>query len=278
MSRITSSALDRRLSDVLADAGSHAPMPDAVLEVPDAWVRARRSLGSAGRAAAVASVVTLAAATTVAIVALVATFGDRAPWLGTPDASEDAGVPIHTLDLEPQIVPVPEGGLRPIGPVVEVARGATRGMAPWSFTVYRAEESVPTELGMVCLFFEWPRGVDGACGAMPGEPGTIGEVFGAGGETHAPVAIVVHAYSGLVALNVAEVWIETDAGGRARARLIPLDAAEVDAQLFIAFLPRGVHSTAWVALDADGNEIGRIPDGARPPEDVGPIPTPAAVP
>jgi hypothetical protein len=275
MTRITQSALDRSLTDALRGDISHAPMPASLLQVPDAWVRGRRSLRSPGSAAAVGGVVTLAAATTLAVLAFVAAFSDRPP-VGSEDQPADAGIPIATLDLEPLVVPVPEGGEPAIGPVIEVAR-VRAGQSGFNYTVYRAEESIETELGLVCLFVTSPGSEGGGCGAMPGEEGTIGEVFGAGSDTHAYGSSRVHGYSGFVALNVAEVWIETNTGGRAQARLIPLDAADIDAQLFIAYLPGGVDSSAWVAFDADGTEIGRI-STSPPPEDLAesPIPTPAA--
>jgi hypothetical protein len=277
MSRITSSTLDRRLSEALSGETNRAPMPEGLMRVPDGWVRGRPTTGLSRRAFVVGGIVALAAATTMAVLAIVGGLGDWGRSVGTDEPPPDAAVPIQTLDLEPRVVPIPVGGEAALGPVVEVARGAVRGMGPWSYVVYRGEELVSMELGAVCLFFEWPGGTNGGCGgAMPGEPGTIGEVFGAGGESHAPGAGVVHEYSGIVATHVAEVWIETDAGTRARATLIPLDAAGIDAQLFTVFLPARVDSTAWVALDANGTEIGRIPD-VRPAESNGP-PTPDPTP
>ena len=280
MSKNTQSMLDRRLTDALGAEVSHAPMPDGLLQVPDGWVRGRRLLRSSGRAVAVGGVVTLAAVTTVTVLAVVGAFGERGPSVGSEDPPADVGVPIQALDLEPRLGQIPEYGGEPaIGPVVEVARGRVGGKA-FAFTVYRAEAplELEVELGLVCVNFEWLRDPDAGCGAMPGEEGTIGEVFGLGSDTHPFGSSDVHGHYGLVALHVAEVWIETDAGSRARARLIPLDAPAVEAQLFIAFLPGGVDSSAWVALDADGTEIGRIPTPPGPSEVPGAIPTPAPAP
>jgi len=246
--------------------------------VPDAWVRGRRLLRSSWHAAVVGGVLTLAAVTTMAVLALVATLGERNPSVGTDPPPADARVEIQELDLEPRLVQVPEGGEPAIGPVVEVARGRVPGRGFFAYTVYRAEAPFDTERGVVCVFSSWQQSSSVGCGAMPGEDGTIGEVFGIGSHTDAHGSGAVHGYSGLVALHVAEVWIETDAGGRALARLIPLEAAGVDAQLFIAFLAGGVDSSAWVALDAEGTEIGRIPTPPGPPDDAGPDPTPAAAP
>jgi hypothetical protein len=279
MSKITQSTLDRRLTDVLRGLVSHAPMPDALLQVPDAWVRGRRLLRSSGQAAAVGGVVTLAAVTTLAVLAFVGALGERGPSVGSEDPPADVGVPIEALDLEPRPGQIRGwyGAEPAIGPVMDVARGRVAGK-DFQFTVYRAEPSIEAELGLVCVILEWLPDPNVACGAMPGEPRTIGEVFGLGSDTHAYGSSVVHGFFGLVAQHVAEVRIETDAGSRAQARLIPLDAAGVDAQLFIAFLPGGVDSSAWVALDADGTEIGRIETSPGPPEVPGPVPTPAAAP
>lgn len=84
--------------------------------------------------------------------------------------------------------------------------------------------------------------------------------------------------SGLIAANVAEVWIETSTGGRARAELVDLDASEIDARLFIAFLPAGEDLTAFVAVDAAGAVIDTFDMPPEPPDVSGTDPTPAPAP
>jgi hypothetical protein len=272
MSRMSTSALERRLTDALRGDADRAPMPERLLQVPDAWVRPRQVIS--GQLAA-AGVVALAAAIMVAVLVGIGVLGQGNQSVGTDDVAADAGVQIEALDVAPRPGEFPElGGAPAIGPIVEVARGRVAGTA-FRFTAYHADSSIPTERGIVCSVFHWLPDEDVGCGAMPGEPGTIGEVFGMGAHTHPYGSLAVHGYYGLVALEVAEVWIETEAGTRARARLVPLDGADIDAQLFMAFLPGGLDSSAWVALDAAGTEIGRIPTPPGPSDDPGANPQPA---
>jgi hypothetical protein len=110
---------------------------------------------------------------------------------------------------------------------------------------------------------------------MPGE-GPTGGAFGVGSTSHG--STLVHEVFGLVAPDVAEVWIETDAGGIARTKLVPVSGADVDALLFFAFLPGGVDSSAWIAMDAAGNTIDRLETPPGPADVPGAVPTPAQAP
>ena len=265
MTRITQASLDRMLADELRSDAVRAPMHEAMLRVPDRWVRGRRLASSSGRAFAVGGVMTFAVVATLAVLSALGAFGERDLRIGTEDVPADIGVPIDRLDLEPQPGAVWEGAELAIGPVVEVARGSADG-SPFAFTVYRAAS--PSD---VCLQVEEAvdRGI--SCGAMPGE-GPSGGAFGVGAWRLGSNPSVVF---GLVAPNVAEVRIETAAGGMTRAQMVSLAPADVNALLFFAFLPGATESSAWVALDADGNEIDRLEAPAPQPEPSGPVPTAA---
>lgn len=180
-------------------------------------------------------------------------------------AATNVGIPIEKLDLEPQPGAVWENAELAIGPVIEVARGRADG-SPFAFTVYRAAS--PSD---VCLQLDGAVDAGISCGAMPGEGPTAG-AFGVGAWSFGSNPSVVF---GIVAPNVAEVRIETPAGDGARAQLVSLAPADVDALLFFAFLPGATESSAWVALDVDGNELDRLEAPAPQLEPSGPAPTAA---
>ena len=265
MSKITHASLDRMLINALRADAAAAPMPEALLRVPDRGVRGRRLARSSGRALAVGGVVTLAVVATVVVLTVVGALGERGRSIGSGDVPADVGIPIEALDVEPRPGQIPEIREPAIGPVIEVARGRADGNA-FAYTVYRG--ALPSD---VCIQIEWVPSGGGACGAMPGE-GPTGGAFGVGSMSHG--STVIHEVFGLVAPNVAEVRIETDAGGMARTQLVPVSGADVDALLFFAFLPGGINSSAWVALDAAGNEIDRFETPPGPPWQPGPVPTP----
>ncbi len=247
MTRISRASLDAMLTDALRPVASAAAMPEAMLRVPDRWVRDPSTRSPSLRSTL--GVMAAATLVTVALIVVGGAFGERSPSVG-PDEVADVGVPIESLDLDPLSSQEPATGVTAVGPVVEVARGYADGRA-FRFTVYRTE---PPE--GACIELEWASAFGGVCGSMPGE-GPTGGAFG-GGATGNSSTGLAHEVFGLVAPNVAEVWIETDADERTRAQLVPLAPAEIDATLFIAFLPSGTEASAWVALDAAGTEIGRF--------------------
>jgi hypothetical protein len=269
MTRITHASLDRLLTDALRGDAAAAPVPEGLLRVPDRLVRGRRLASSSGPVLAVGGVMTLAVVATLAVLAVVGALGERGPSIGSDDVPPDAAAPIEALDVEPRPGQVPEMGEPAIGPVIEVARGRADGKA-FAYTVYRG--ALPSD---VCIQFQWGPSGAGACGAMPGE-GPAGGAFGVGSMSHG--SAVVHEVFGLVAPNVAEVSIQTDAGEIARTQLVPVSGADVDALLFFAFLPGGVDSSAWIALDSAGNEIDRFETPPGPPGQRGPVPTPDQAP
>ena len=101
----------------------------------------------------------------------------------------------------------------------------------------------------------------------------MGERFGMGMNTLG--SNVPHGAVGVVAVDVPQVWVETDTGGRATAILVDLRPADLEASLFIAMLPGGSDATAWVAADADGTVLERADLGRPPDPTEGPMPTPA---
>jgi hypothetical protein len=267
MTRITQASLDRMLTDALRGDAAAAPIPEGLLRVPDRWVRRRRLAGSSAQAFAAGSVVAFAVVATLAVLIVLGALGERGPSIG--DVPMDVGVPIEALNVEPRPGQVPEMGEPAIGPVVEVARGRSDGNA-FAYTVYRG--APPSD---VCIQLEWLPSSGGACGPMPGQ-GVLGGTFGVGSTSHG--SAVVHEVFGLVAPNVAEVWIETDGGGSARAQLVSLSSVDVDALLFFAFLPGGTDSSAWVALDGEGNMIDRFETPPGPPWQPDAVPTPDVTP
>lgn len=250
MSRVTRASLDLMLTDALRPTATAAPMPEELLRVPHTWVRDPRSVHSPSRAVAAGAVVTAAVVVTLAVLSVGGAFGERPSSIGSDDAPQDVGIPIESLDVEPRPSQVPDAEVTAAGPVVEVARGRADGR-DFRFTVYRSES--PDD---VCIEFEWSSSAGAMCGALPGE-GPTGGSFGGGawsGGSH----FLAHEVFGMVAPDVAEVWIETETGGRARAQLIPLAPAGINALLFFAFLPSEVSPSALVALDATGNELDRL--------------------
>jgi hypothetical protein len=260
-------AMLRRALGPTADA---APMPADLLAVPDAWVvrdRARirhlsLALGTMG--AAVVATLTL-------IGLLTGRFGIEPPRTGI-SPTRDIGVPVQALDLEPRVVALPDQADPAIGPVLEVVRGRADGpggadRVPFSVIAYRG--APPSE---ACIVMTYGPDTANGCGSLPGK-GPTGGVFGTGQITQG--AQVVHGVFGLVDPAVDEVWVEVD-GGRTRALLIPLGRAEIDADLFLAFLPGGVDATAWVAVDDAGNVIDRLEIAPPPPDVQGPQPTPGS--
>jgi len=266
MTGIKPASLDTLLTDALRPAAMAAPMPEALLRVPDGWVRDPRATRSPALRFKI-GVVAAAALVTVALLTVSGALGERAPWIGSDDAGADVGVPIESLDLEALPREETTTGVTAIGPVVEVARGRADGRA-FEFTVYRSEP--PQD---ACIELEWASAFGGVCGSLPGE-GPTGGAFG-GGATGNASGGVAHEVFGVVASSVAEVWIETDTGERTRAQLVPLAPAEIDADLFFAFLPSGIEASAWVALDAAGAEIDRLEVPTGSADDPTHEPTPA---
>lgn len=256
MSRITRASLDLLLTDALRPTATAAPMPEALLRIPDRWVRDPRSPRSPSRALAAGAVVTAAVAITLAVLIVGGALGERPSSIGSDDAPQDVGIPIESFDVEPRPIQVPDFEVTAIGSVVEVARGHADGRE-FRFTVYRSEH--PSD---VCIEFEWSSSAGAMCGSLPGE-GPTGGSFG-GGAWGGGSPTLAHEVFGMVASDVAEVWIETDSGGRARAQLVPLAPAEIDALLFFAFLTSEVNPSAMVALDASGNEVDRLEPPAGP--------------
>jgi hypothetical protein len=164
----------------------------------------------------------------------------------------DAGVPIEELSTEPREL---EHALAdtPTGPHVEVLSGEIGG-DHLSVVLQKDAEGA-------CMAV-W-RGADGsqACGSIAG--GALGAAFGLvmvggvpGPGEEAGGGLVELA--GIVASDVVDVLAELDDGAEAHARLVSLEAAQVDGQAFLLYLPAGAVPRVLVARDADGADAERL--------------------
>lgn len=180
----------------------------------------------------------------------------------------DEAVSIENLDLEPLPGSLEAPMEPPSGPVIEVARGSVAG-EHFSVTVFSSRHGV-------CTWMERGTGGGGGCGALPGDGpagGLFGMIGGGGSDGGAPAE-----WSGIVPIDVASVTAETPSG-RAAAVLVPLDAAGLEAQLFLVFVPAQSEVLAFMAVDDDGTVLGRFELGPVPGRgDGGPMPTPEAPP
>jgi len=137
--------------------------------------------------------------------------------------------------------------VKPVGPVVEIGRGVSAGIA-WRYSVYESR------LGM-CTRAEL-NGREGGlnCGITFGaEPpgGAIG-LMGVGTSTGMPSQV-----EGFASDEVAAVWIETDAG-RVPATIMSLGPAGQAGQFFFALIPERRSLEEAVAVDAGGGELARV--------------------
>jgi hypothetical protein len=145
-----------------------------------------------------------------------------------------------------------------VGPVVEVARGEVAG-DPMAMTVYRSADGP-------CISLSTVRGSGVSCGLLPGEIPEL-PIFGL--TTSTPVGPDAQPMplelSGLVADEVASVWVAMPDGLRARALLVSLQPAELEeARAFLVFLAPGASPTALLALNADGEVLATQPLAQRP--------------
>jgi len=176
----------------------------------------------------------------------------------------DAALPIDELDVESRPAEVEPMGQAPTGPVMQIATGEVLG-GRFHFVVHQTA-------GGVCSSLDWENGAGSACGALPGDA-PRSEAFGMmlfGGDG------VTQNVTGIVSAEVTDVWIELDSGERARAVVLPLDAADLEANAFMAFVPVAVGElVAVLALDGDGDLIERFEMSPAPPIDAA-VPTPGA--
>lgn len=198
-----------------------------------------------------------------AVVAMSPLFAACAVVMPVPDA----GIAVDELDLQPRPGQRDALGEAPTGPVMELVRGTVAGER-FSLTAHASRDGA-------CTWMEREMSGGGGCGALPGEGpggGTHFGMIGLGGGDGSPAEV-----TGLVSAAVRSVVVETDAGPAA-ATLVSLEPAEIEAQLFIAFVPGDAVVEAVVALDGAGAEIGRIDVGTPlgPGRDGGVPPTPDA--
>ena len=263
MSRVE---LERLLSNGLRDEALAAPMPDGLLRVPDRWVRPGTAIGKV-RLVAAAGVVAAAVVGTLAVVGMLRDRGAGPIHLGAPPPTQ--GVEIRNFDTTPrEVVLMDPTWPEAFGPIVEVARGSAdrRG---FRITVFRG-----SRVDEVCVVFDWAGNGSSGCGAAPNSE-LLDGLFGTGSTMSG--ARLPHEVFGVVSRDAAAVWVEATGGGRAETKLVDLSPAEIDAYLFVAFLPGGADATAWVATDSSGREMDRfvVASGPAPSEPDGPVPTPA---
>ncbi len=157
----------------------------------------------------------------------------------------DVGIQIAELDTTPRRIETDGPADVPTGPAVEILRGRVDEIL--SVVVQR-------DAGGLCLaIFRGGHGST-ACGPIPGEGGEQGP-FG-------PVSTSgegdpVFEVAGTVGPDVASVVLELEDGSRASALLISLEPAEIDASVFLIYLP-GLVPNSLVALGADGDELDRL--------------------
>jgi hypothetical protein len=256
-------ALDRLLAETLRADAAEAPMPEALLRVPNRWVRARAQ-GAPLRVVAAAGVMAAAVLATLAIVGILRSAGPSGIDVGGPP---DAGPILTQLDPEPSVVDArdPEWPAA-TGPIVEIARGVADDR-PFTITAFRTGPRPE-----VCIEFRWPFEVSFGCGGRP--EATTSGVIGTGYASTGSAG--EHATFGVVSSEVAEVIVEASSGVEFATQLVDLSSADMDGSLFIAFLPGGTDATAWVATDAAGRVLERFRlDVPAPTEPSGPMPTPA---
>jgi hypothetical protein len=191
------------------------------------------------------------------------------PEVGAPDVGSDVALPIAELDLQRRPGVIDAEIPASAGPAIQVASGRVRGSA-FSLTVYRDAERP----GGLCWWIAHGAGGDGGCGPIPGEGLPEFGPFGGIGESPHPMSTV--RFDGMVAPEVARVWVVTDEG-RADAVVIPDVLEGVAASAFVVFLPSETHATSLVAADGSGrimHEVPILPVLQDAPPDPTAVPTP----
>ena len=177
----------------------------------------------------------------------------------------DIALPISGLDLESRPVqlepPMPDAA----GPFFQVASGEVRG-EDFTLVVYRAPEGV-------CLSLDAHQYRGGGYGAAPGDgPAELG-AFGMIAESGLAEGTVE--IDGLVHPDAAAVWVVTDDGQRANALVISEAIDNVEASVFLVFMPAGTVPAAIVAADSSGQVLDELPLVSIAPGGPGAPPTPA---
>ncbi len=146
--------------------------------------------------------------------------------------------------FEPDPVPPEAQPPQPVGPVIEIGRGESSGVA-WRYSFYESDMGACTRLETA------HAGLGESCGGSVGPGIEAMSLASVGTSTGAPSVV-----EGFASDDVAAVWIETDAG-RVPATLMSLAPAGLEGQAFVAFVPEARRMQEVVAADADGREVGR---------------------
>lgn len=150
---------------------------------------------------------------------------------------------------EPRIPdgPIDAMGENPTGPVITLASGMAEDTG-WRFVAYESG-------GAYCLQVDLNTGSGGSgtagCAQADELVGPLSQVgAGGGGEG-------VGHIQGVASREVSEVSVRAAGGRRIPATLHDLDRIGLDAQAFFALIPAAADPISVVALDADGEEMGR---------------------
>jgi hypothetical protein len=151
-----------------------------------------------------------------------------------PDPAEIPGGPVEAI------------GADAIGPVTEVGSGRTLGFG-WRYAIFEGADGTCTQLELASM-------TSSACGPLPllAEGRVFGGISGGGGPDP---AVGPTPYDGVVSSDVAEVWLQTESGGRIATTLMSLAEAGFDANAFVGFAPDNQSVTGVVAVDAAGDVL-----------------------
>ena len=150
--------------------------------------------------------------------------------------------------FDPEVEPMPPPADMPeaIGPIIEIGRGESLGVE-WRYSIYQSTMGLCTRIEIDV------SGSGESCGGSIGQSGPEPiSVTSVGTGTGTPSQV-----EGYVAEDVAEVWIETDAGP-VQATVMSLEPVDMEGGAFVALVPGNRRMGDAVAVDADGAELGRF--------------------
>jgi hypothetical protein len=142
------------------------------------------------------------------------------------ESPDPAAVPSGSLEAD---------GPAAIGPVIELGSGASAGIG-WRYAAYESDEGWCTQLEMQAV-------TETGCGQILPEGGAA---FGSVSHSGA----IVH---GVVAADVATVWLLAEGGSRvAFAERMPLEPAGLEGQAFVGIATAGTELTHVMAVKLNG--------------------------
>jgi hypothetical protein len=152
--------------------------------------------------------------------------------------------PVETPD--PAAVPsgpLEAHGAEATGPVVELGSGVNAGLG-WRYTIYPSDDGWCTQLEIV------DHAASGCGGILPTGDDAFARV------SHGDLLTGgVTSIEGFVTAQVATVWLLAADGRRMPAKLMPLEDAGLDGQVFLAFVPPDVTVTHLLAVARNGEVL-----------------------